>query len=475
MAKGPAVTLKVAPAHTSSTDTCNLAGCIEEVRTATLNSDPGPADPTDFQDLITRLDAARTHMPPLYRTAVVDPFKRKIEEMGERNFNNILLKDPDREGTGGLMMDIAHSVLQNGEKYQPLATDAFQEVICDLYDGFLSAEDRHGAKPPDQEVIPPLAKWGCPEFGPYTWPVDATSSFDVGCGIVNLPPSNASQGLLAWTALAHETAGHDIIHANDGLEEEMQEAVHSALSSSNRTAPIADYWSERIDETASDVFGILNMGPLAGIGLIGYFRGLNAAWEGTAHLRNDGPADDPHPADILRGFLASSTVKLLAFQGAAAWAKTIADETRRDVTKITVERHPLSVEDAILSAETVVKAITHTRFKSLENHRFIDIQNWHDQDEKIVAQLQRTFRTVTPISQRLQSGIYAAHAVAAAATAALAKGADIKMVFGQLLRMLKVMHDANPSWGPLYVRHPGNIFKCRTYIPAAEQPLEMTA
>lgn len=462
---------KLEPAATAiapSLEISNLTSCTEEIRIAALNSDPGPDDPTDFSDLITRLDAARTKMPPLYRTAVVDPFKKKLEDLGDRKFTNILLKDPEREGTGGLMMDIAHSVLQNGESYQPRATDAFQEVISDLYDGLLSAEDRHGAKPPDQEVIAPLVKWSSPDSGPYTWPVDATSCFDLGCAIVNLPPSNASQGLLAWTALAHETAGHDIIHANDGLEEELQDAVHTALSNSNRTASIADYWATRIDETASDVFGILNMGPSVGIGLIGYFRGLNAAYEGTAHLRNDGPADDPHPADILRGFLASATIGLLSFRGASTWAKAVDRETRQDLTRITLEDREISTEDAISSAGIVAKALTHTRLKSLANHRFIDIQNWRDADERIVAQLRRTFSTVTPISERVKSGIYAAHAVAAAATAALTKGADISMIFGQMLRLLKLMHDANASWGPLYVRHPGNIFKSRAYYVSVE-------
>jgi len=451
-----------------SLDFSNLAGCIEEVRVAALNSDPGPKDPTDFNDLITRLDASRTKMPPLYRTVAVDPFKKKLEEIGERQFTNILLKDPNRESTAGLMMDIAHAILQNGENYQPLATDAFQEVISDLYDGMLSAEDRHGAKPPDQEVVPPLVKFGSPDAGPYTWPIDATSSFDLGCAVVNLPPSNASHGLLAWTALAHETAGHDIIHANDGLEDELQTAVHTALSNSTRTASLADYWATRIDETASDVFGILNMGPAVGIGLIGYFRGLNAAYTGLAHLRNDGPADDPHPADILRGFLASATVGMLSFQGASTWAKAIEHETRKDVIRITVEGREFSTEDAMLSAGIVAKALTHTRLKSLANHRFIDIQNWNDADERIVTQLRRTFHTVTPISDRVKGGIYAAHAVAAAATAALTKGAHVSTIFGQMLRLLKVMHDANPSWGPLYVAHPGNIFKSHAYYVAAE-------
>ena len=54
-----------------------------------------------------------------------------------------------------------------------IATAALQEVVSDLYAGFLSAEDRRGVKPPDHGVLPPLVLWGSAEAGPYTWPVTA--------------------------------------------------------------------------------------------------------------------------------------------------------------------------------------------------------------------------------------------------------------------------------------------------------------
>ena len=57
------------------------------------------------------------------------------------------------------------------------------------------------------DVVPPLVKWGNPDFGPYTWPLGAARNFGVGATIVSLPPSNAHAGLMAWAALAHETAG----------------------------------------------------------------------------------------------------------------------------------------------------------------------------------------------------------------------------------------------------------------------------
>ena len=36
------------------------------------------------------------------------------------------------------MLEIAHAILQNGEGFQERATDAFQEIVSELYDGYLS-------------------------------------------------------------------------------------------------------------------------------------------------------------------------------------------------------------------------------------------------------------------------------------------------------------------------------------------------
>src|SRR5262249_49116309 len=164
--------------------------------------------------LMTRLEPATLKLPPLYRDTVATPFVAKLQQIGAPGFHTILVRDPSHEGTAGLMLDIAHAILQNGEDFQKVATDAFEEVVSDLSDGFLSAQDRKGIKPPDRAVIAPLVKWGNPDFGPYTWPIDATrQGFDVGAAIVNLPPANARRSVMAWAALGHETAGHDVLHA----------------------------------------------------------------------------------------------------------------------------------------------------------------------------------------------------------------------------------------------------------------------
>jgi phosphoglycolate phosphatase-like HAD superfamily hydrolase len=445
-------------------DISNLDQCIEDVRRAALDSDPGPEDVVDFDALLTRLEGSRERLPPIYRESVFEPFVATLRAIGPTGFNRVLLDDPERISAGGLMIDISHAILQNGERFEDKATDAFEEVVSDLYDGFLSAQDRRGIKAPDHIVLAPLVKWGNPDFGPYTWPIDATmEAFDVGAAIVNLPPSNARRGLAAWAALGHETAGHDILHADEGLQAQLAAAVQTKLEAANIGFGFPEYWASRIDETASDVLGILNMGPAAGIGLIAFFRGLSAAAGRPAKLRSTGPASDPHPADILRGYLAAATIRLLSFDGAAQWGNLVEAETDRDLAPIRLAGILVSQEVAKKSAEIVAGAIAATKMSVLGNHALIDIQDWRNRDEEIVQKLQTVLTTTTPLSIELAAGTFAAHVVSATVTAGLSAGANIDVLFSRMVTVLKAMHDKNPSWGPLFVAHPSTISRHVTF------------
>lgn len=438
-------------------DLSRLPALVDDARRAWLDRTPGPPDPTGYADLMRRLAAAREKLPPLYRETTADPFASALRGLGAKGYAGILAKDPGREGTAGLMLDVAQAILQNGEGYEAKATDAFQEVVSDLYDGFLSAADRRGVKEPDHEKIAPLVKWGRPDAGPYTWPVDATRSFGLEIAIVSLPPANARRGLVAYATLAHEVGGHDILHADEGLLRELGRGIRAAILGANLGTELADYWAGRTDETASDVLGVLNMGPAAAVGLIAYFRALRAAYGGEPALGNDGPADDPHPADILRGWLGAETVRLLEFAGAGGWAEAITRETDRDARAIRLGGRRVSAARARKSAAIVAHTIATGRVAALDGHALAEIQNWRDADETLTQRLAAAFAKRDRLAPERAAGTYAAHAVAAAVIAALGEGASIAPIFDRMLAALKAMHDANPSWGPLYVAHPGDI------------------
>lgn len=434
----------------------NLPACVENSATAVDDESKGPAEPIPYAALMKRLAAARTKLPQLYRRVMLRPFVAELTDMGASDFEDLLAEDPTRQGDAGFILDLAQGILQNAERsFEPEATRALQEVVADLYDGFLSAEDRSGVKPPDRGVVAPLVKWGSPKDGPYTWPADDTASVGCGAGVVSMPPSHARGGVLSWAAVGHETAGHDVLHADDGLLPEIKAAVLAAVNKAAPDAGLPAYWAERIDETASDVMGILNMGPAAAIGMIGYFRG----WSKGRKLSVDGPGNDVHPADIVRGWLGAEVVKRLSFADAAAWAARIAAETDADLGTRTIRLAGKVVtrEQAVRSAAAVAQAIATTPLSTLEGRTLLGIQDWRDRDERVVARIRPFLRGKTKARQYQRvEGHYAAHVVAAAVYEALrTEGADLTLVQDCMILVLGKMLRAEAAWGPAFFAHGG--------------------
>ncbi len=238
--------------------------------------------------------------------------------------------------------------------------------------------------------------------------------------------------------------------ADIGMKQELADTARRGLRAAGLRT-LADYWGDRIDETASDVLGILNMGPAAGIGLIAFFRGFGGA------LRSNGPSDDPHPADVVRGFLAASTVRLLEFDDHTKWAEVIRQETLRDLQRITLGGRRVTAAQAEKSADVVARSIVTTRLRSLENTALLQIQNWRNADEAISDRLRAILTSSGAVPSNLGSEAFAAHTVAAAVMAALAGEGDLPEIQSRMIAMLGFMHDQNASFGPLFVTHPGNI------------------
>ena len=133
-----------------------------------------------------------------------------------------------------------------------------------------------------------------------------------------------------------------------------------------------------------DVMGILNMGPAVAVATIGFFRALNAVIYKNKQFKLDnvGISEDVHPADILRGYLAASVVRLLEFNGADKWADYIEAETNKDLTTIRLDANPrdpnsgkvIASDEAKKSAKIVTKTIVEGKMKSLEDHSLGEIQ-----------------------------------------------------------------------------------------------------
>ncbi len=443
--------------HAELPDISNLNNCIEDVRKADANPPAVPTfDPykTNYDQLIADLQAANAYLPFIYQEAAAKPLIQFLQNLGETQYILIFNEDSINETLKEIIADAAVAILFQQETL--VKSNAFQEVVSDLYDSFIKEQRRVGKetsqpiKPPNYGIIPPLVKYGNAEYGPYTWPGDATYQIlGMGCAIVSLPPAQLKGGLLAWTAIGHETAGHDIIHADIGLINELRGRVYNSIFYKFNNRQLADYWANCIDETVSDVCGYLHMGPSIGVGLIGYFRAL-----GNGRLRTYGYREGPHPIDLLRGYLAASVVKRLHFNDALAWSQIIAADTQKDNRSLflinsdgSFSSFPVSLEVAIASTEVVAQTILRSILTSLEDHSLQGIQNWREGDQAIVENLILLMKSDAELTSSLSGpGFYAAHVVAAATQASLEAGAQIEVLFSKMQDFLGTMHLNNPVW-----------------------------
>src|SRR5579862_227456 len=445
-------------------DISNLNNCIADVRQAESNMPSVltfDSYMTNYAQLIADLQAAAPNLPHVYQQAAATPFIQFLQNLGEAQFLQTFGSNPtdDQATLQQIIPDAALAILSY-EMFPPLqGINAFEEIVSDLYDGFLSDESRVGQQtgmpinPPTYGVIPPLVKFGNPDAGPYTWPGDATSEIlGMGCGVVSLPPAQLSGGLIAWSCLGHETGGHDVTHADKGLLDELAQLVQTALVNQFQSQDLASYWASCIDESTADVCGYLNMGPSLGIGLIGYFRAL-----GDGKLRTVGSKDDPHPIDLLRGYLGAAVVKRLNFQNAADWSQTITTETQKDNGTLSLSNQdgslspfPVSFDQAVASADVVAQVIMQSKLTTLQGYALQELQDWKDQDQTIVDNLVSTLNVDGHLPTNLQGpGFYAAYVVAAATQAALQNGADLPTLFNEMQSFLASMHLQNPTWSQM--------------------------
>eukprot|EP01101_Sappina_pedata_P005823 TRINITY_DN2755_c0_g1_i1.p1 TRINITY_DN2755_c0_g1~~TRINITY_DN2755_c0_g1_i1.p1 ORF type:complete len:603 (+),score=217.60 TRINITY_DN2755_c0_g1_i1:272-1810(+) len=350
-----------------------------------------------------------------------------------------------------LVQDAIGAVIQSGQYYNPKATRAFQEITSDLYQGFLAKEDSSGVPNPVLQRNPPIIKWGVDKGEIYTWPADSTELIPgVTTSIVVFPVAFADSGIAAYTALGHETCGHDILHADVGLLPDIREHIKEKI----RPDWLCQYWQQVLDDGASDVLGILSVGPMAGLGLIILFDG----WFGG--LRNYQVPGDVHPMDILRGYLAAQVVRMLNFSDREFWASKIEQKTdfilategnvvKFDGRVIKFNQNPKTEEELQVrqSIQTFAEIVMAGKMKTLDNKSLAQIDNWEDSDEDIVDEIRAKYFGDCINTDPFPEGYYAAHAVAAGTKEAILSPKsqkDLDRVFLQMVTLLAEMNKTNP-------------------------------
>jgi hypothetical protein len=440
--------------------------------------DSPPIDYGDKDKALNIVNEGYKRLPGAYNSVFLDPLKSLLETQDYQ----AILQSLDGNGSGPWHDWIA-SIEQRVTDYQSQETHAFEEVLADLYDGFLSREEGKRIKPPDYETVSPLAKWGSPEGGPYTWPSDAGKSLGIKMSTVNLPPAY-SKNISLWSSIGHETGGHDVTHAYNGMLDELGSLVSTKLlerqsdpvlrgtaNVNGRQEPLvtfaASYWKSKIDETSADVCGLLNIGPAAGISI----AVLLISVRGGKLITVD-TSDDVHHIDALRVYLAADVIRNireLDVNVANKWADTfenIADKYIQDkngfyLVSQTQDRQQhidvsMPFKQMRETVKTVAEAIAFSPLVTLGGHALSEVNTWANTDEVLATRISNSLVDSTEPS--LDPGpdgqkIYAAH-VLSGATIALARGADISKTTDFAIKSLNKLYDQNPVWHgiPLMLR-----------------------
>ena len=285
---------------------------------------------------------------------------------------------------------------------QPLRR--FEAVISNLYRSFVGDEQRARIDLPLTESAPPLATFApTGDAGPFTLPVDAIQSIlKVPVGVVSLPGSYREHPLL-WPALAHETGGHDVVHADRPLEPELAKAVRAMHGLPQGVGGLWSFW---MDETVADVYGLLNCGPSFALSLASFFASLEQALgeqrtvgaiSNLLPVQNNSPLDE-HPVDLLRVYLAQGVVGKLASLSTtriAGWQAQLEDlATQASGGKTTIDLFDVDKRQVVQSlplgpmadaARQVGAFIATAKLKALQGHCIQDIETWDDGDEDAAA------------------------------------------------------------------------------------------
>lgn len=360
----------------------------------------------------------------------------------------------------------------------------FLAVISHLYHSFTSQAKGDELHITMASPLPPLALFQHSGiYGPFTFPSDLMQELTgTTIGVVSLPSTYRDYPVL-WASLAHETGGHDVKHATGSLLLELQQVVRALFNTDPLPSDFLNFtpdqiqgilWSYWIDETAADVYGLLNMGPTYALNFSSYLAALR-------HRFNPGgmpipsvltwsivPGNkflDTHPTDILRLYLAIGVIENLSNLSRTVRdqyitkLKQIAQQCAHGATEVSILgfvpsgldrpeialrlRFSRTLEEMQEVARRVGACIATAQLHTLTNHSIQYIETWDDADELIAQQ----------IATALQSGASVVNMgndtqlLAGATLALLADAEKFTTVNERLAAALDHSYQHDPTWG----------------------------
>jgi hypothetical protein len=366
-------------------------------------------------------------LPPTYQEQFAAPMDAKLPGVMSKLDQQVQSGERPAAYRALVLEALYGAIYQHGFQVTPVEArpqlKRFLAVVSNLYRSFVDANKLTAAGVTLATEIPPLALFQSVSDGPFTIESDLMKEkFGLSIGVVSLPATYCNDPVI-WAGLSHEIGGHDVVHADAGLVEEMESKTRALLApvfkprrNHDNATLNALIWSYWMDEAAADVYGVLNMGPSFALNLAGFLAAFRAKRRGqtaagdpfvtndTAVLPNGDM--DAHPVDLLRFQIAIGAVEGLKGLSAGrrndyvASIEAVADLVGFGVTEIglrgrvtidgdnKVDVHAdMKLSDAAAAARRVGKMLATDKFARLNNHSVQDIETWDDADEDIAQDI----------------------------------------------------------------------------------------
>jgi hypothetical protein len=199
-----------------------------------------------------------------------------------------------------------------------------------------------------------------------------------------------------------------VLHADTDLLPELKRGVHGLFTGSS--AWLGALWDHWMDETASDIYGLLNMGPMFSASLAALLAVfLRDPQDAAPHpaMRSASGKDrggqlDVHPTDILRYSVAQGVIEnlaglssarrqayldeidqLVAFCGNGADAIELDGAVRSFSGRvIELDGRSFAIADMQAAARKVGAHVATARLNALGGRSIQDIETWDDSDDR---------------------------------------------------------------------------------------------
>lgn len=346
--------------------------------------------------------------------------------------------------------------------------DRLQAVASTLYSSFLNQDKRLHLDLPLIAKLPPLVMFQRIGLsGPFTiTPESMGELFGGSVAVVSVPGTYAQHPIL-WSALSHEVGGHDVLHAQPNLINELKRKLAAGI----KDRQMSDLWQHWIDESASDAYGTLLYGPSFVLNLSFFFSALNlqvsrtpndAEWLRTISYTGPDGELDPHPTDILRLSLGIGVVRALkglSMETKEKYIKLIEDllgflAPASKVTQIELQgmgKFPIKMMQDI--AEEVGELIVTAELDCLKGHSIQDLITWADLDENIAVCLANKVAIPNADMTTTHPFKTSAHILSAATLAVLKDPAKYQTITENVNSLLDMRFAKDKIWSLKTLRH----------------------